>query len=984
MRAADGRFTAFGRTLDWRTRGGPTAAAAVLLGACALVGSPTVGGTPAAPGAPVLPLLAGADLDPAVPAPELALGHALGARPASGAALRAACAAIAAAAPHVHLETYGSSHEGRPLQAAIVTRSTAIDGDADRAALRAARARLADPRLGRLDAADLAGLPAVVWIGAAVHGDETSGADAALGLLYLLAADRSDATRQLLERTIVIIDPLQNPDGRARFLAHWHAWRRRQPATDHQGLMHRQPWPSARGNHYLLDLNRDWLALSQPETRARVGLLLEWQPQVTFDLHEMGAFDSYLFSPPREPHNPHLPAATHAWWERFAQAMAGAFGERGWSCYTGDWNEEFNPNRGASWPLFQGAVALLGEQATTHGSRVRRPDGQIMTFSDAVAHHLVAAHALLGAVAADPGALVADFVAGRRANLESADGAPRTLVIDTAARPDAARRLVTQLAAQGIEIERCDAPLAIDDARNYWGERRGREPFAPGAFVVRLGQPQGRLARAILDFDAPLGDAFLTRERRRREAGESSLLYEATAWSLAMALGAETYASDQRPRGTTTAWTPPAPDAPRDAEASAVDAGARLGYLLDASGPSAATALAALHAAGIRCWGAAEPFAIGERRYPAGSVLVKRADQVERGDPAGAAPAASGDTGARGTGDDALVTALRRIARRTGAHFERVDQALVDDGADLGSRSFEVLRPPRVALLGGWPFYQTTFGAVWYWLDQELGLPCSLLLHSRLDDADLDAYDVLIAPDATTGRGPQLVADLAGSEQQALASWVRRGGTLITLGESAWLACGGESPLGGVRARRQVLGELAAFDTEARRAARLDRLEVDEAALRSGAPDAIRLPGLPAHPDSAAVSDDEDARLRRYAPQGVILRADLDASHWLAGGVGERVPVLVRTDLALVARQPVEVVGRFAEAGQLRLSGLLWPEARRRWARSAYLCRERIGDGQVISFLGNPVYRAYFHGTGRLLSNAVLLGPGMGTAPRAR
>ena len=91
---------------------------------------------------------------------------------------------------------------------------------------------------------------------------------------------------------------------------------------------------------------------------------------------------------------------------------------------------------------------------------------------------------------------------------------------------------------------------------------------------------------------------------------------------------------------------------------------------------------------------------------------------------------------------------------------------------------------------------------------------------------------------------------------------------------------------------------------------------------------------------------------------------------------------MVKTDLALLAAPPAETVGEFAGAGDLRVSGLLWPEAKQRLALTCYMARESIGSGQVIAFLGNPYYRAYFHGTARLLANAILLGPGAGVTVR--
>ena len=108
---------------------------------------------------------------------------------------------------------------------------------------------------------------------------------------------------------------------------------------------------------------------------------------------------------------------------------------------------------------------------------------------------------------------------------------------------------------------------------------------------------------------------------------------------------------------------------------------------------------------------------------------------------------------------------------------------------------------------------------------------------------------------------------------------------------------------------------------------------------------------------------------------------DLDPEHWLGFGAGPRLAALVDSDKAFLSKRPVETAARFAQEKQLRLSGLLWPEARTRWAQSAYLTREGRDNGQVILFAGDPIFRGYTFGTGRLLINAILLGPGMGANP---
>ena len=62
---------------------------------------------------------------------------------------------------------------------------------------------------------------------------------------------------------------------------------------------HNEPWPGGRINHYLFDLNRDWIGLTQPEIASQVKALREWCPLVYVDLHEMGG--EALISSPRNP-----------------------------------------------------------------------------------------------------------------------------------------------------------------------------------------------------------------------------------------------------------------------------------------------------------------------------------------------------------------------------------------------------------------------------------------------------------------------------------------------------------------------------------------------------------------------------------------------------------------------------------------------------------------------------------------------------------
>ena len=208
-----------------------------------------------------------------VPSPEQVLGYPIGSQEASAADIANYVAAVDAASPGVVSGQFGISWEGRPLKYAIVGREENVT-PAGLAAVRSSVAALRDPATSDVEARQLAATsPAILWLAGNVHGDEESGADADLRILYELA-DRDDcAAQQILDNAVVVIAPTQNPDGR-------------EAAT--------------RRNHYDFDLNRDWFARTQPETDGKLELLRQYPPALFIDAHEMGG-QHYFFPPNKDP-----------------------------------------------------------------------------------------------------------------------------------------------------------------------------------------------------------------------------------------------------------------------------------------------------------------------------------------------------------------------------------------------------------------------------------------------------------------------------------------------------------------------------------------------------------------------------------------------------------------------------------------------------------------------------------------------------------
>ncbi|MGA0256132.1 MAG: M14 family zinc carboxypeptidase, partial [Rhodothermales bacterium] len=223
--------------------------------------------------------------------------------------------ALADASDRVTVQEYGRTYEGRSLHLLTVTspeNHARLDG------IKAANRELADPDTDEARAAEIvAEHPIVTWLSYNVHGNEPSSTESALEVLYLLAAGESEYITDLLEQSVVLIDPVLNPDGRDRYVYWYKSMRSNQLRVSADDLEHTEPWPGGRTNHYWFDLNRDWMWLVHPESQGRIRVYQEWMPQVHMDYHEQGFNNNYFTMPGKAPRNLNLPEAYEAWADMF-------------------------------------------------------------------------------------------------------------------------------------------------------------------------------------------------------------------------------------------------------------------------------------------------------------------------------------------------------------------------------------------------------------------------------------------------------------------------------------------------------------------------------------------------------------------------------------------------------------------------------------------------------------------------------------------
>jgi hypothetical protein len=853
--------------------------------------------------------------DPRIPTLESVAGHRRGEEITSPDQIAAYLKALAAAAPdRARVVEYARSEEGRPLHVIVI-------GSPERMArledVKKGLRGLADPRTLAPGEAErlVKELPAVVWLIHGVHGNEISSPDAALALAHHLLAAQGDETADTVRReAIVLIDPLQNPDGRARFLATNRLGRAASPDPEPAAAEHDEGWPGGRSNHYLFDMNRDWFAQSQPETRGRLRLFVEWYPHVAVDLHEMGGDSTYFFAPPAKPLNPHVTRAQQEWLEAFGRAIASRFDAAGQAYFVREVFDSFYPGYGETWPLIHGAIGMTFEQASARGLVWRREDDTELTFLDGIHNHFRAALATVEAAARGREKLLRDFLDFRRSAIAEGEAGPvRQYVLVPGSDRARLDRLAGLLVGQGIEVR-----VAAGEVRS------GTRAFPAGSVVVPLAQPAGRLVRNLLDPRVTMDEAFVKEQERRRRKRLPDEIYDVTAWSLPLVFDIEC-AGTGALTGETRAFAPGAV-----VEEHGLGA-AKVAWLLPWGSGTAAAVAEALQA-GLKVRVAEAGFRLAGRAWPAGTAIVRAAENPEN---------------ARET--------LGRIARRHGADVAAVDTGYVEDGVSLGSGRVRLLKKPRVLLAWDRPTSSVSAGWARWVLERRYGQAVTAVRVSSLGRVDLARYDVLVLPSADYGEA------LGPGGAKRVGDWVDAGGTLVALGEaSRWLTREKVGLLDTKTELRDGRPETEPSKDEKKEA------EKPPAKDKDGKPEAFDL--------EKAIQPERE---RPDAVPGALLRVTLDPEHWLSAGTDGEIHAIVesRRVFTPLKLDKGTNVGVYATKDQVVGSGLVWDDVRDLLAQKAFLMHQPAGEGHVIAFAEDPNYRGYAEATELLFMNAILLGP---------
>jgi hypothetical protein len=669
-----------------------------------------------------------------VPTPDEFLGYKVGDRFTPYARILDYFDELARRSNLITVQRFGETYEHRPLVLAVITSAK------NRAALNTIRADVAaltDPNATSADrAAQIAkSTPAVVWLAFGIHGNESSSAEASMIVAGNLLRDPANAA--LLDNLVILIDPLQNPDGRERYVQWFIRARGAEVDPNAEAFEHAEPWPGGRTNHYYIDMNRDWAWTSQQETQARVTEYRNWNPQVFVDFHEMGYDSSYFFPPDARPINANLPREVETWLDKFGRANAAEFTRKGWPFFVAERFDLFYPGYGDSWPALHGAIGMTYEVAGggRAGSAVKRDDETIYTLGDRAARHATTGMATLRTASENrEGLLLYTYDAMRK---QLASGQNTYLIVPGSPN---LRPLIDMLQRQSIQIGRLSAPVTVRATR-IDSDAADSRTFPAGTVVISTKQPLGGLAQTLLEKSPVFSKGFVEEQQKKTEADEPDEFYDLTSWSLPLAMNVETYVTTAPITATVQPYAPTAVPAVRPAS---------YGYLIDGNDPYIYRLAGRMLRSKVKFSVSDDVVSVGERTYGRGTIVILKGNNAPD-----------------------LDATLDRLARETGTEVVPVESGWTGT-TSFGSEKIHFVKPPRIALVGGPGIGSGSYGMLWHTLDVDTPIPHSRLAVESLRNVDLSHYDVIVLPDGDyEGR--------FGKNAEKLKSWLNVGGTLVAI-----------------------------------------------------------------------------------------------------------------------------------------------------------------------------------------------------------
>ncbi|MEX0724065.1 MAG: M14 family metallopeptidase [Gracilimonas sp.] len=631
---------------------------------------------------------------------------------------------------------YATTYEGRDLYYAVISSD---DNMANIEAIRNANVEFAN----NPEAASVEGKPVVVWMSYNVHGNEASSSESAMQTAYRLVASTDSETQNWLENSVVIIDPMMNPDGRDRYVYWYKSSQANILNTDANDLEHDEIWPGGRTNHYWFDLNRDWVWLVHPESQGRIAAYQEWMPQVHMDFHEQGFNNNYFAMPGTTPRNLELPAEYDDFADAFGRGLIEEFDKAGINYATRESFDFFYPGYGSSYPSVMGGIGMLAEQGghSRGGRAVKTDDDYLLTLRQRVFDHYTNGVSIVKTAVENKEGLLNYF---KNSLSQSTQKGNTQAYILPNNENDYTYQVLNMLMKHNVEIERATEDFDQRNSFSYWDASSSTRSFKAGDFIIKTDQPK---------------HLFINTLFRNQMEIEDSVMYDMATWSIPLAYNLDASWTTNNV-GVSTEQLSEELSYP----AMVQNGGAQYAYVIDWKQRHAPKALSKLWDMGYNVRSAGRTFTFNGKTYTEGSLVVLVGRNYEK--------------------RSRIQADMRQLAEEANVVVEGFDTGRMDEGMDLASSDSEPVKKPKVALMIDSPFSSYTAGQLWFLFDQWTEFGIDRIRSGSFNSIDLAEYDVILMPGAWGG----LSGVWNDSQIEDLKSWVRNGGVLIgTEGSGAWL-----------------------------------------------------------------------------------------------------------------------------------------------------------------------------------------------------
>ena len=648
--------------------------------------------------------------DSKIPTPKSVIGHEVGEWHITHDKLVQYMYALDAASDRITIEDRGKTFEGRPL---LLLTITSPENHSNINAINKAHIEATESNSANAD-----NRPIVVYQGFSIHGNEPSGSNASLAAAYYLAAAQGPEINDLLKNTIILFDPSFNPDGLQRF-AYWANTNKSQNLNpDPNDREYSEVWPGGRTNHYWFDMNRDWLPVQLPESRARIASFHKWLPNILTDHHEMGTNSTFFFQPgiPSRTH-PLTPQLNQDLTKGIAEYHAKALDKIGSLYYSEESFDDFYYGKGSTFPDINGGIGILFEQASSRG-HIQESDNGLLTFPFTIRNQFTAALSTLEAANGMRKEILEyqhNFF--KNARNEAAKKGTKAIVFGN--EKDAAKtyHLAEILNRHKIQFHNIKNDFSLN----------GKQYKKGYAYIVPKNQKNTRLIDAMFE---------------KRTTFKDSLFYDVSAWTFPLAFDLD-YAE------TTTAN---AGEVITDLkhQSGSVAAKSNYAYLVEWHEYYSPKFLYNVLEKGLRAKVSMKQFKANGKSYDYGTIMIPAQNQS--------------------LSANDIYTFLNEQAQQAHIKIDAVSTGL-NDGIDLGSNNFRALELPKIALLVGDGMTSYDAGEIWHLLDTRYDIPVTKLDTRNFGRANLDRYNVVIMVNSFSG--------LNEANTKKLKSWIQDGGTLV-------------------------------------------------------------------------------------------------------------------------------------------------------------------------------------------------------------